>query len=309
MSGLPNLDYTVAVALRPVASDRRVRRRHRYLFARQLVNERLQEAKARAAGRNRARDGPIATGLGEIFMYTVDAEPARGERRRHSGNADRAANLQDWVDKPAAAAGSRRHRSEHHRRVRQAFHVTPNPAKLLAYDLVSTTCRKRSRRATGTSARATSSTTASSSSCARRTGHELDEIEQIIVARRDNVPIRRHRCRAKSCRRGTANWRGHTEMARKRARHGGDAIGREQSHGIRTCRREALRDQRIAAAGHHLQTPCTTARAGRKTIATVAEEPPGWRGAGDRSCSSAPEATSAPALIAALVDPAVDALH
>ena len=43
-------------------------------FARQLVNERLQEARGNLpAGLAEPMMGPIATGLGEIFMWTVEA--------------------------------------------------------------------------------------------------------------------------------------------------------------------------------------------------------------------------------------------
>jgi cobalt-zinc-cadmium resistance protein CzcA len=44
-------------------------------FARQLVNERLSAARSELPTALEPEMGPIATGLGEIFMFTVDAEP------------------------------------------------------------------------------------------------------------------------------------------------------------------------------------------------------------------------------------------
>ncbi|EAQ99561.2 heavy metal efflux pump (cobalt-zinc-cadmium) [Congregibacter litoralis KT71] len=44
-------------------------------FARQLVNERLSAARSELPTGVEPEMGPIATGLGEIFMFTVDAEP------------------------------------------------------------------------------------------------------------------------------------------------------------------------------------------------------------------------------------------
>ena len=43
-------------------------------FARQLVNQRIQEAKGKLPVGIVPTMGPISTGLGEIFMWTVDAE-------------------------------------------------------------------------------------------------------------------------------------------------------------------------------------------------------------------------------------------
>ena len=42
---------------------------------RQQVAERLQQATTRLPAGVVQEMGPIATGMGEIFMYTVDAEP------------------------------------------------------------------------------------------------------------------------------------------------------------------------------------------------------------------------------------------
>ena len=44
-------------------------------FARNLINERLQQAKGQMPEGLEPQMGPIATGLGEIFMYSVDAQP------------------------------------------------------------------------------------------------------------------------------------------------------------------------------------------------------------------------------------------
>lgn len=44
-------------------------------FARQLINERLSSARSKLPVGLEPEMGPIATGLGEIFMFTVDAEP------------------------------------------------------------------------------------------------------------------------------------------------------------------------------------------------------------------------------------------
>ncbi|MFZ3192237.1 MAG: CusA/CzcA family heavy metal efflux RND transporter [Moraxellaceae bacterium] len=65
-------------------------------FARQLVNERLQAARAALPAGLSPELGPIATGLGEIFMYTVENQP----NAKQPLNATELRSVQDWVVKP-----------------------------------------------------------------------------------------------------------------------------------------------------------------------------------------------------------------
>src|SRR5688500_1049685 len=100
-------------------------------FARQQVAERLQAAASQLPEGVEPTLGPVSTGLGEIFMYTVEAEP--GMEETWTPTALR--TLQDWVVRPQLrqlkgvtevnTVGGY---------VRQ-FHITPDPAKLLAYGL------------------------------------------------------------------------------------------------------------------------------------------------------------------------------
>jgi len=69
-------------------------------FARQLVNERIQEAKNKLPAGVAPSMGPISTGLGEIYMWTVEARP---DARKADGTAYNATDLreiQDWIIKP-----------------------------------------------------------------------------------------------------------------------------------------------------------------------------------------------------------------
>jgi len=76
LAGLPGLTYTRSVSryglsqVVAIFSDKTD-----VYFARQLVNERLSAARAELPAGLEPQLGPIATGLGEIFMFTVDATP------------------------------------------------------------------------------------------------------------------------------------------------------------------------------------------------------------------------------------------
>ena len=69
-------------------------------FARQLVAERLQQAKASLPAGLTPALGPIATGLGEISMWTVEAKPGalKPDGRPYSPADLR--EIQDWIVKP-----------------------------------------------------------------------------------------------------------------------------------------------------------------------------------------------------------------
>src|SRR3546814_20141998 len=59
-------------------------------FARQLINERLQTARSQLPAGVEPEMGPIATGPGEIFMYTLEARPGA---RKPDGSAYRPGDL------------------------------------------------------------------------------------------------------------------------------------------------------------------------------------------------------------------------
>jgi len=69
-------------------------------FARQLVNERIQQVRSQLPASIQPVMGPIATGLGEIFMYTVEAKPGALRRDGKEWTPTDLRELQDWVVRP-----------------------------------------------------------------------------------------------------------------------------------------------------------------------------------------------------------------
>lgn len=69
-------------------------------FARQLVNERLLSAKSELPPGVEPQLGPIATGLGEIFMFTVDAEPGAVNDSGEPITPMDLRTVHDWIIRP-----------------------------------------------------------------------------------------------------------------------------------------------------------------------------------------------------------------
>ena len=76
MAGIPRLDYTRSISRYGLSQVTVVFKDGTDIYwARQLINERISEVKEQLPRGIEPRMGPIATGLGEIFMYTVSAHP------------------------------------------------------------------------------------------------------------------------------------------------------------------------------------------------------------------------------------------
>jgi cobalt-zinc-cadmium resistance protein CzcA len=69
-------------------------------FARQLVNERLQEAKERLPAGVTPSMGPISTGLGEIYLWTVEAKEGAKKADGTEYTPTDLREIQDWIIKP-----------------------------------------------------------------------------------------------------------------------------------------------------------------------------------------------------------------
>lgn len=104
-------------------------------FARQLVNERIQEAKSQLPQGLEPTMGPIATGLGEIFMFVVEPEEGAKKSDGSEWTATDLRELQDWVVRPQLRNLKGVTEVNTIGGFEKQFHVTPFPAKLIAYGL------------------------------------------------------------------------------------------------------------------------------------------------------------------------------
>jgi cobalt-zinc-cadmium resistance protein CzcA len=74
LAGLPGLDYTRSISRYGLSQVTVVFKDGTDVyFARQQVGERIQQVKSQLPAGLAPEMGPIATGMGEIFMYTLEA--------------------------------------------------------------------------------------------------------------------------------------------------------------------------------------------------------------------------------------------
>nr|ACY24728.1 CzcA cation efflux system protein [uncultured organism] len=130
LAGLPKLAYTRSISRYGLSQVTVVFDEGTDIyFARNLINERLGQIKSALPDEIEPVMGPIATGLGEIFMYTVEAD------NPEQFDAMALRELQDWVIRPQlmqvkgvveinAIGGYTRQ-----------YHITPEPIKLLQWGL------------------------------------------------------------------------------------------------------------------------------------------------------------------------------
>ena len=104
--------------------------------ARQLVAERLAEAKASLPeGVGEPQMGPIATGLGEIFMWTVAAEPGATRPDGEPYSLTDLRTIQDWVVRPQLRTVPGVNEINSIGGYKRLFQVAPDPFKLIGYGL------------------------------------------------------------------------------------------------------------------------------------------------------------------------------
>jgi cobalt-zinc-cadmium resistance protein CzcA len=192
LAGLARLDYTRSISRYGLSQVTAVFDDGTDIyFARQQVAERLQTAKSQLPPGIEPALGPVTTGLGEIFMYTVEAEAGVIGPSGEPWSPSDLRTLQDWVVRPQLrnlegvtevnTIGGY---------VRQ-IHITPDPARLVAYglslrDLLDAVSRNNANAGAGYIERA------GEQYLIRVPGQieSVDALLDVVVAQRDGLPIR-----------------------------------------------------------------------------------------------------------------------
>ncbi|MAD65335.1 efflux RND transporter permease subunit [Haliea sp.] len=190
--GLPNLSYTRSLSRYGLSQVTVVFEEGTDIyFARNLINERLGAIKGALPPGLEPEMGPIATGLGEIFMYTVEALPGATQADGSPLDATALREIQDWIIKPQLAQVPGVIEVNTIGGYDKQYHVTPSPQRLLEFgitvdELVSALRDNNTNRGAG---------------YIERNGQQLlvrspgqlatiGDIEQVVIANRDGAPVR-----------------------------------------------------------------------------------------------------------------------
>ncbi|PBS12461.1 CusA/CzcA family heavy metal efflux RND transporter [Lysobacteraceae bacterium NML93-0792] len=192
LAGLPRLDYTRSLSRYGLSQITVVFEDGTDLyFARQQVAERLQQIRSQIPEGLEPEMGPISTGLGEIFLYTVDAAPDAAKPDGTPWTATDLRTLQDWVIRPQMRNTPGVTEVNTIGGFERQIHITPDPSKLVALgftlqDIVDAVAANNQNMGAG---------------YIERNGQQylvrvpgqvggVDEIRNIVLDRREGLPIR-----------------------------------------------------------------------------------------------------------------------
>ena len=192
LSGIPNLDYTRSLSRYGLSQVTVVFDDGTDIyFARQLLSERLQQIKSVMPSGIEPMMGPVTTGLGEIYFYTVEASDDAVKEDGTPYTPMDLLTLQEWVIVPQLRYVEGVVEVNSIGGYEKQFQVTPYPQKLLAFDLtIKDVIEALERNNENVGA-----------GYIEKTGEQylirvpgqvktIDDIRHIIVTQRDEVPIR-----------------------------------------------------------------------------------------------------------------------
>ncbi len=192
MAGLPGLQQTRSLSRSGLSQVTVIFKDGTDLFfARQLVNERLQVARGQLPLGIETAMGPISTGLGEIFLWTVEAED---DARKDDGTPYTPTDLrviQDWIIKPQLRNVPGVAEINTIGGFAKEYQIAPDPKRLAAYnltlgDLVTALERNNANVGAGYIERS------GEQLLIRAPGQvaSIDDIANIVITSSDGTPIR-----------------------------------------------------------------------------------------------------------------------
>jgi cobalt-zinc-cadmium resistance protein CzcA len=134
LAGLPNLSYTRSLSRYGLSQVTAVFDEGTDLyFARNLINTRLGSIKNQLPSGLEPQMGPIATGLGEIYMYSIRAKPGARQKNGEPYNAMALREIHDWIVKPQLVLVKGITEVNAIGGYIKQYHVNPDPLKMLNF--------------------------------------------------------------------------------------------------------------------------------------------------------------------------------
>lgn len=134
MAGLPRLEHTRSISRYGLSQVTVIFEDGTDIYwARQLIAERIQEVKSQLPPGIEPKMGPIATGLGEIFLWTVESEPGARNADGELYSTMDLRTIQDWIVRPQLKNVPGVADVNTIGGYTKEFHVTPHPDRLIGY--------------------------------------------------------------------------------------------------------------------------------------------------------------------------------
>jgi cobalt-zinc-cadmium resistance protein CzcA len=192
MAGLPGLQQTRSLSRSGLSQVTVIFKDGTDLFfARQLVNERLQVAREQLPEGIETAMGPISTGLGEIFLWTVEAEEGALKDDGTPYTPTDLRVIQDWIIKPQLRNVPGVAEINTIGGFAKEYQIAPDPKRLAAYnltlgDLVTALERNNANVGAGYIERS------GEQLLIRAPGQvaSIDDIANIVITTSDGTPIR-----------------------------------------------------------------------------------------------------------------------
>ncbi len=192
MAGIPRLDYTRSLSRYGLSQVTVIFEEGTNIYwARQQVSERLRSITSDLPIGVEPELGPIASGLGEIFTYSIQAQEGAVKADGTSYNAEDLRTIQDWIIRPQLVKVPGITEINSIGGFEKEYQVTPFPGKLLAYkvtvkDLVTAMQKNNVNAGAGYIERN------GEQWLVRSPGqlNNINEIENIVIAKRDDAPVR-----------------------------------------------------------------------------------------------------------------------
>ncbi|MEQ3652065.1 MAG: efflux RND transporter permease subunit, partial [Glaciecola sp.] len=192
LAGLPNLTYTRSLSRYGLSQVTAVFDEGTDLyFARNLINAKLGAIKSQLPEGLEPEMGPIATGLGEIFMYTVSADEGAQQGDGSAFDAMALREIHDWVVKPQLALVKGVTEVNAIGGYTKQYHVNPSPQKMLSFNVsmvdLSSALERNNANQGGGFIEQNGRQILVRSQAQLQT---IEDIENVVVTRIDSVPVK-----------------------------------------------------------------------------------------------------------------------
>ncbi|ACJ29819.1 Cobalt-zinc-cadmium resistance protein czcA (Cation efflux system protein czcA) [Shewanella piezotolerans WP3] len=192
MAGIPSLDYTRSISRYGLSQVTVIFEEGTDIYwARQQISERLQGVRSELPLEAEPALGPVSSGLGEVFTYSIRALEGAVKEDGTPYNAEDLRTIQDWIIRPQLVKVKGVTEINSLGGYEREYQVAPVPAKLLAFkvtvDDVITALERNNRNA--------------GAGYIERSGEQwlvrspgqlkdLESIRQVVVTKRDDAPVR-----------------------------------------------------------------------------------------------------------------------